>query len=65
MLDDLSSYIMFVMNHSDENMVRFFADWMLKARAKYAKMKTPVQRFSENKTSGSLPSSQLRNFPNK
>ena len=39
-------------NHSDENMVRFFADWMLKARAKYAKMKTPVQRFSENKTSG-------------
>ncbi|MFW1952043.1 replication protein [Acinetobacter beijerinckii] len=39
-------------NHSDEAMVRFFADWMLKARAKYAKMKTPVQRFSENKTSG-------------
>lgn len=39
-------------NHSDENMVRFFAEWMLKARAKYAKMKTPVQRFSENKTSG-------------
>ncbi|WP_288402357.1 replication protein [uncultured Acinetobacter sp.] len=38
-------------NHSDENMVRFFADWMLKARAKYEKMKTPVQRFSENKTS--------------
>ncbi|WP_336936527.1 hypothetical protein [Acinetobacter beijerinckii] len=39
-------------NHSDEAMVRFFADWMLKARAKYAKMKTPVQRFSDNKTSG-------------
>lgn len=39
-------------NHSDEAMVRFFAEWMLKARAKYAKMKTPVQRFSENKTSG-------------
>lgn len=39
-------------NHSDEAMVRFFADWMLKARAKYAKMKTPVQRVSENKTSG-------------
>lgn len=39
-------------NHSDENMVRFFAEWMLKARAKYARMKTPVQRFSENKTSG-------------
>lgn len=38
-------------NHSDEAMVRFFADWMLKARAKYAKMKTPVQRFSENKSS--------------
>lgn len=39
-------------NHSDEAMVRFFAEWMLKARAKYAKMKTPVQRFSENKTTG-------------
>ncbi|MFW2160819.1 hypothetical protein ACG93T_05465 [Acinetobacter beijerinckii] len=39
-------------NHSDEAMVRFFADWMLKARAKYAKMKTPVQRFSESKTIG-------------
>ena len=39
-------------NHSDENMVRFFAEWMLKARAKYARMKTPEQRFSENKTSG-------------
>lgn len=39
-------------NHSDENMVRFFAEWMLKARAKYARMKTPVQRFSENKTTG-------------
>lgn len=39
-------------NHSDRDMVRFFADWMLKARAKYAKMKTPAQRISENKTIG-------------
>ncbi|MFR9677522.1 hypothetical protein [Acinetobacter sp. SEK570] len=38
-------------NHSDNDMVRFFAEWMLKARAKYAKMKTPAQRFSENKNS--------------
>ena len=39
-------------NHSDENMVRFFAEWMLKARAKYARMKTPVKRVYENKTTG-------------
>lgn len=39
-------------NHSDENMVRFFAEWMLKARAKYARMKTPVQRVYENITTG-------------
>ncbi|PKF31948.1 replication protein [Acinetobacter proteolyticus] len=38
-------------NHSDSDMVRFFAEWMLKARVKYAKMKTPAQRFSENKNS--------------
>ncbi|HBI1344142.1 TPA: hypothetical protein JI397_RS03140, partial [Acinetobacter baumannii] len=31
-------------NHSDYDMVRFFAEWMLKARAKYAKMKTPAPR---------------------
>ncbi|MDC4544942.1 replication protein [Acinetobacter baumannii] len=31
-------------NHSDYDMVRFFAEWMLKARAKYAKMKTPPPR---------------------
>lgn len=51
---ELASFISFneERNHSDENMVRFFAEWMLKARAKYARMKTPVQRFSENKTSG-------------
>ena len=39
-------------NHSDADMVKFFAEWMLKARAKYAKMKTPAPRFSENKLSG-------------
>lgn len=38
-------------NHSDDYMVKFFADWMLKARAKYAKMKTPAPRSFENKNS--------------
>lgn len=38
-------------NHSDIDMVRFFAEWMLKARAKYAKMKTPAPRSFENKNS--------------
>lgn len=37
-------------NHSDDDMVKFFAEWLLKARAKYAKMKTPAPR-SENKFS--------------
>ncbi|MDM1019679.1 hypothetical protein QSV37_05050 [Acinetobacter sp. VNK23] len=45
-------------NHSDDDMVKFFADWMLKARAKYAKMKTPVPRFSENKFSGQQSQSE-------
>ena len=39
-------------NHSDGDLVKFFADWMLKARAKYAKMKTPAPRPPENKLSG-------------
>ena len=62
-------------NHSDRDMVKFFADWMLKARAKYAKMKTPVQRFSENKSSSNgtdsvseqpqLTSKQVFNFANR
>ena len=38
--------------HSDKFQIYFFADWLLKARAKYAKMKTPAPRFSENKFSG-------------
>ncbi|OTT73147.1 hypothetical protein CAT75_03805 [Acinetobacter baumannii] len=38
-------------NHSDYDMVRFFAEWMLKARAKYAKMKTPAPRSFENRNS--------------
>ncbi|ENW95758.1 replication protein [Acinetobacter sp. NIPH 298] len=45
-------------NHSDDLMAKFFAEWMLKARAKYAKMKTPVQRFSENKITGQLAQSE-------
>ena len=36
-------------NHSESDMVGFFAEWMLKARAKYAKMKTPTPRSFENK----------------
>ena len=45
-------------DHSDYDMVKFFAEWMLKARAKYAKMKTPAPRFSENKFSGQQSQSE-------
>ncbi len=31
-------------DHSESDIVRFFAEWMLKARAKYTKMKTPAPR---------------------
>jgi len=46
-------------NHPDDYMVKFFAEWMLKARAKYAKMKTPAPRSFENKnTSGQQAQSE-------
>ncbi|ENV09519.1 hypothetical protein F966_02177 [Acinetobacter higginsii] len=50
-------------NHSDETMVRFFAEWMLKARAKYAKMKTPAQRFSDNQNSSGQQSNSENTIP--
>ncbi|MCH7394210.1 replication protein [Acinetobacter dispersus] len=50
-------------NHSDSDMVRFFAEWMLKARTKYAKMKTPAQRFSENKNSNGQQSLSENTVP--
>ncbi|MCH7381305.1 replication protein [Acinetobacter higginsii] len=50
-------------NHSDRVMVTFFAEWMLKARAKYAKMKTPAQRFSENKNSNGQQSLSENTVP--
>ncbi|EOR08640.1 hypothetical protein F896_01166 [Acinetobacter genomosp. 15BJ] len=50
-------------NHSDKAMVTFFAEWMLKARAKYAKMKTPAQRFSENKNSNGQQSLSENTVP--
>ncbi|WP_445403660.1 replication protein [Acinetobacter vivianii] len=34
-------------NHSDVLMTKFFAEWMLKARVKYGKMKPQAQRVSE------------------
>lgn len=37
--------------HSDYDMVKFFAEWMLKARVKYVKMKPQAKRVSTNKIS--------------
>nr|WP_314523040.1 hypothetical protein [uncultured Acinetobacter sp.] len=50
-------------NHSDDMMAKFFAEWMLKARVKYAKMKTPAQRFSENKNSNGQQSYSENTIP--
>lgn len=50
-------------NHSDYDMVRFFAEWMLKARVKYAKMKPQAKRVSANKTSAGQPSQSENNTP--
>lgn len=49
-------------NHSDFHMIKFFAEWMLKARAKYAKMKTPAPR-SENKFSNGQPTQSENPIP--
>ncbi|WP_109847040.1 hypothetical protein [Acinetobacter baumannii] len=46
-------------NHSDDDMIKFFAEWMLKARAKYAKMKTPAPRsFQNNNSTGQKSNSE-------
>lgn len=50
-------------NHSDDYMVKFFAEWMLKARAKYAKMKTPSPRSFENKISNGQESNSENSLP--
>lgn len=50
-------------NHSDDYMVKFFAEWMLKARAKYAKMKTPAPRSFENKNSSGQHSQSDNQLP--
>ncbi|MDA3542507.1 replication protein [Acinetobacter sp. AOR18_HL] len=50
-------------NHSDFEMVKFFAEWMLKARAKYAKMKTPAPRSFENKNSSGQQSISENTLP--
>lgn len=42
-------------NHSDRQMTGFFAEWMLKARAKYAKMKTPTPRLTNYHTGQQAP----------
>lgn len=62
-------------NHSDVLMTKFFAEWMLKARVKYAKMKTHAKRFSENAATNTrshsdseqpqLSSKQVFNFANR
>jgi hypothetical protein len=51
-------------NHSDDYMVKFFAEWMLKARAKYAKMKTPAPRSFENKSSNGQSVQSENQVPN-
>ncbi|MFV5443357.1 hypothetical protein [Acinetobacter oleivorans] len=50
-------------NNSDDYMVKFFAEWMLKARAKYAKMKTPAPRSFENKNSSGQQSNSENTLP--
>lgn len=45
-------------NHSDSDMIKFFAEWMLKARAKYAKMKTPAPRFESKFSNGQKTESE-------
>jgi predicted transcriptional regulator len=50
-------------NHSDDYMVKFFAEWMLKARAKYAKMKTPAPRSFENKNSNGQSAQSENHIP--
>ncbi|WP_151744529.1 replication protein [Acinetobacter calcoaceticus] len=50
-------------NHSDFEMVKFFAEWMLKARVKYAKMKTPAPRSFENKISSGQQSNSENTLP--
>ncbi|WP_284085900.1 hypothetical protein [Acinetobacter pittii] len=50
-------------NHSDDFMVKFFAEWMLKARAKYAKMKTPAPRTFENKNCSGQQSNSENTLP--
>lgn len=50
-------------NHSDDYMVKFFAEWMLKARAKYAKMKTPAPRSFENKNSSGQSTQSENQLP--
>lgn len=50
-------------NHSDFGMARFFAEWMLKALAKYAKMKTSAPRSFENKNSSGQQSNSENTMP--
>ncbi|WP_151799029.1 hypothetical protein [Acinetobacter calcoaceticus] len=45
-------------NHSDFGMARFFAEWILKARAKYAKMKTPAPRYESKYSNGQQTQSE-------
>lgn len=62
-------------NHTDQMMNYFFADWLLRAYAKYEKQKTANARFSENKPSNAntnsdseqpqLSSKQVFNFANR
>lgn len=49
--------------HSESDMVGFFAEWMLKARAKYAKMKTSAPRSYENKNSSGQKSNSENTLP--
>lgn len=47
-------------NHAENSMVRFFAEWMLKARAKYAKMKTPAPRSESKYSNGQQTQSEYQ-----
>ncbi|MEO3355753.1 replication protein [Acinetobacter haemolyticus] len=50
-------------NHSDDLMAKFFAEWMLKARVKYAKMKPQAQRHSGNQNSNNQITHSENNTP--
>lgn len=50
-------------NHSDYDMVRFFAEWMLKARIKYSKLKPQAQRISDSQKSNVQTAHSENNTP--